>query len=116
MTFSLDAEFCLKKLADQFTNFRQQSPRTKIPKHLRRAVLDALDSGIELSLVVKALGLTGLQVARWRRQLTSKSKIIPSNENPRVLEVVPSQPATSATAAGLRVSYEVGRLVLEFSF
>ena len=109
-----DHHACLRNLRREFATFRRRyPPHTRVPGQLRRAVLEAVRSGIDPALLKGELGVTGAQVAKWR-QCPSPTQEIAFGAGPRVLEVVPS--GTGAVRAnGLRVSYEAGRLLLELS-
>jgi hypothetical protein len=113
MKASFNPDSCLKSLAAEFAAFRSQCrPNQKFPKHLRNAVLEAIDSGLKASAVSKVLGVTSTQLKRWR--LHSGAKVV-RRDPPRVLNV--TAPSASPTIPNsLRVSYEAGRLLLEFSF
>lgn len=116
MKASLDHHSCLVSLKAEFEAFRSQSrSHARIPGHLRRAALEILASGLEPSLVTTTLGVTSAQVAVWRRRMMPREVVVASDERPRVLDVIPSMPRVAAPT-GLRVSYEGGRLLLEFSF
>lgn len=103
----------LELLKSEFTTFRTQCrPNTRIPKHFRKGVLAALSSGLSRTLVLRTLGLHSGQVAIWEHR-NRKAAAVPKN-SPRVLKVVPVPPAPELPA-GLRISYEGGRLLLELS-
>ena len=105
----------LKKLRSEFAAFRARCrPHARIPDHLRQAVILAIDAGIETALIAKALGLSGGQVATWRRGMVSTGVAV-TDDLPRILSVAPPSPA-AGMPPGLRVSYEAGRLLLEISF
>jgi hypothetical protein len=113
MKSSFNTHSCLKSLESDFAAFRSQRRRhERFPEHLRRAVLDAIASGLEPSLVTKTLKVTKSQLAQWQRHLLLPTAV---EESPRILQVIPSIP-DAAIPTGLRVTYEAGRLLLELSF
>lgn len=110
MTKSPARQTSLKTLRANFSAFRAKCrPHAKIPEHLRRAILNAIESGVEPAFVRAEFGVTSGQINAWRRSARQ-----PTQESLRVLEVVEPVVATSPT--GLRVSFEAGRLLLELSF
>lgn len=113
MKTSFNQDSCLKSLTADFAAFRSQCrPNQRFPKHLRNAVLEAIDSGLKTSAVSKALGVTSTQLKQWR--LHSPTKVV-ARDQPRILNVT-APSASPAIPNSLRVSYEAGRLLLEFSF
>ncbi|MCX6131531.1 MAG: hypothetical protein NTX25_21025, partial [Proteobacteria bacterium] len=64
------------------------------------------------SAVSKVLGVTSTQLKSWRQH--SPAKVV-TKDGPRILNVT-AQSASAAIPNSLRVSYEAGRLLLEFSF
>ena len=118
MKIAHDHSSPLGSLKAAFASFRSQSsPRARIPAHLRRAVLDVIETGIRPSHVAKPLGLTSTQIGLWRRgPRLAQEKVSPAAlAPPRVLDVIATSPG-AALPSGLRVSYEAGRLLLEISF
>ena len=110
MTKSLKRQPSLKALRTNFSAFRAKCrPHARIPEHLRQAILDAIESGVEPALLKTEFGVTSGQVGAWRLR-----KRRPAPDSPRVLEVI--QPVLGAPPTGLRVSFEAGRLLLELSF
>jgi len=112
-------ELCLQSLQAEFKAFRiQNRVRTKVPVHLRREVLKALDSGFSSSQLRTALGVTKAQLLDWQGKKRTPTRKEGSRlaSPPRVLEVVPSVAEAKEPPNGLRVSYESGRLVVELSF
>ena len=104
---------CLKSLKADFKAFRTQSrPHTRIPDHLRRAVIEAIVSGVEPSLITKNLNVNPSQLVRWRQRIQPQAIV---KDTPRILDVISLVPG-AAIPAGLRVTYESGRLLLEISF
>ena len=60
---------CLKSLKADFKAFRTQfRPHTRIPDHLRRAVIEAIASGLEPSLITSNLKVSPSQIIRWRQR------------------------------------------------
>lgn len=117
MTNTTNEEFSLQSLQAEFAAFRSQSRlRTRVPDHLRRGVLKALDSGVTVSHLRSALGVTKTQLVDWqgRKKKSDSKKVSFPAIQPRVLDVV-SAPETKGPS-GLRISYESNRLVLELSF
>lgn len=112
----LDPEARLVELTNQFASLRRNGAPAKIPVQLRREVIELLDSGASQKQLIRALGLTRPQICTWRRKLAQKVASAPVTELPRILNVIPSEPTAPAMPSGLRVSYEAGRLLLEFSF
>jgi len=110
MTKSLKRQPSLKALRANFSAFRAKCrPHARVPEHLRQAILDAIESGVEPALVKAEFGVTSGQVEIWRRSARR-----PAQDSPRVLEVI--EPVLGASPTGLRVSFESGRLLLELSF
>lgn len=110
MTKSLKQQPSLKALRANFSTFRAKCrPHARIPEHLRQAILNAIESGVEPALVKAEFGVTSGQVSVWRRKARR-----PAQDSPRVLEVI--EPVVGASPTGLRVSFESGRLLLELSF
>jgi len=113
MKTSFDRYSCLNSLKADFAKFRTHSrSHARIPDHLRRAVLDGLAAGLDVTLVTTALKLTTAQIALWQRR---RKVAVMAEERPRILNVIPTS-AGSHEPTGLRVSYEAGRLLLELSF
>ena len=113
MDISPEQLSCLQSLKIEFEKFRATGSRgKKIPEELRDGIFSAIESGINPSRLQKMLGVTSSQLLSWSQQ-GSESKSDPAA--PRVLEVVAGAQAP-AIPNGLRVTYEVGRLILEFSF
>lgn len=110
MTKSLKPQPSLKALRADFSAFRSKCrPHARIPEHLRQALLDAIDSGLQPAPLKAEFGVTMSQVSVWRRRSRRAAP-----DDPRVLEVVP--PVLGSPPTGLRVSFEAGRLLLELSF
>ena len=117
MKRSFDRDSRLTFLMKQFAKFRgRHHPRARIPAHLRRGVLAAIDSGVLLPVLMKTLRLNEPQIAAWRGRSNPKLATMPTPPQPRILDVVGSSPPVGAMPSGLRVSYEAGRLLLEVSF
>lgn len=115
MKASFDSQ-SLKALKADFAAFRSRNRRhARIPEHLRRAVLSAIASGLDRSLLKSSFGVSEAQVAIWSRRISSQKAVAVAEGRPRVLDVIPPIPETGAPT-GLRVSYEAGRLLLELSF
>lgn len=116
MKNSAPSHSILKSLETDFAAFRARCrPHAPIPEQLRQAVFVALDSGIEPALVTKPLGLSRSQIAIWRRARVSTEMATAAESQPRILNVIPPS-SVAGMPSGLRVSYEPGRLLLEFSF
>jgi hypothetical protein len=79
-----------------------------IPVLLRKLVLNAAASGVSLSAISRHLGISNSQMEKWRRENGAAASL-----SPRILEVIGSQAEHAPAPAGLRVTYESGRLVLE---
>ncbi len=53
----------------RFMKFRHTSAAgTRIPEELRQAVVNAIDGGVPMDELGRALGITASQVAEWRRR------------------------------------------------
>lgn len=114
MKNSAHSHSSLNSLKKDFAAFRSQHrPHSRIPDHLRRSVLEAISFGLEPSIVTSALRISPAQLTSWRRRMPPLPAT--KNDRPRILDVIPSIPCSSAPT-GLRVSYEAGRLLLELSF
>ena len=104
----------LKLLKKKFNDFRSTSrSQARIPDHLRKEVLEAAAAGVTPTQINAVVGVTRTQLSRWQRVA------LPAKQSPRVLRVVkePSPEALEkALLSGLRISFEAGRLLLEWSF
>lgn len=100
----------------QLTEFRQtRRPGTHIPTHLRQLVLDAAAGGISLSAISKQLGISADQVLKWRGGRDDRALALVAPPSPRILNIVSPKKDDQPAPTGLRVTYEAGRFVLEFS-
>ena len=108
----IDNQSVLNSLKAEFASFRAQSgPKARVPDGLRQAVLAAIARGIKSSLATRSSGITSKQIKIWRSLATApNAECVSPKEQARILNVTASSPP------GLRVSYEEGRLLLEFSF
>jgi len=105
----------LRILESKFLKFRSQfPPKTRIPFELRQEVLEAISAGVRPSAVALALSLSSDQIKSWRKRMRQQNMSEVPKTSPRVLEVVSSMPPT-VMPAGLRISFEGGRLLLELS-
>lgn len=103
----------LRILESKFSKFRSQfPPNSRIPMELRQEVIETIAAGISPSVVSVALNLSSDQIKAWRKHLRHQNAL--AKTRPRVLDVVSAMP-TSGMPAGLRISFEGGRLLLELS-
>jgi hypothetical protein len=110
---AFDPHVCLKSLKADFKAFRTQfRPHSRIPDHLRRAVVEAIASGLDSTLVTSSLKVSPAQLILWRQRILPQAIVTDAS---RILDVIPVMPG-EAMPTGLRVSYEAGRLLLELSF
>lgn len=111
MKLSREMQLDLESIRDEFLVFRKKHPpRSRVPQKLRQRVLKLVRSGVPKSRAAAILGLTASQIAVWERGLDrAAGKVIPIE--PRILTV-----CNESTSAGLKVSCEKGRILLEFSF
>ena len=65
----------LDLVADEFKKFRhgRQSRGMKYPPKLRKRLLQTIDDGADIDLALKAVGIAGATLARWRRQQGKKA-------------------------------------------
>jgi len=103
---SLIAELDLFRSSNQFS--------ARIPQPLRESILSAIDNGLDPKDVRKFLKIGAAQIKAWRRGKLSGDKLTVKTAEPRVLNVIPT-PLSSGSAPNLRVSYDNGRLLVEFS-
>jgi len=83
--FRANAE--LQRLEKKFNEFHKNHPaQTKIPDHLRHAVLAAIENGTPVQEIRKACVITSNQIRQWQK---SKATAIKTNklQNPRILEI-----------------------------
>ena len=100
-----------QELQNKFLDFRaKNSAQSKVPLELQQDVLSAIQSGLKMCDVSKALKISANQIAGWRRRLSLKTAP-KRNQEPRILNV-----SKDRVPAGLRVSYEDGRWELDISF
>lgn len=117
MKKSLNPESCLKSLVVDFADFRSKCRRNeRFPDHLRRAVLEAIYSGLKPSSVSSVLGVTSNQIKKWQLD-GNKTPVTPKDAQimPRILQVVPSTKDLTMPNA-LRLTIKFGPVVLDFSF
>jgi len=101
----------LRHLELKFTKFRSGGrSRRRIPDDLRREVLAAVKSGVSRARVAATLRLSYDQIRDWQRGQQQQPK--PAVQRARILDVF-ATPALPGLPAGLRISYEGGRLLLE---
>ncbi|MBC7532741.1 MAG: transposase [Oligoflexus sp.] len=113
MKNSFDPHFWLKSLKADFASFRAKNrPHARYPDQLRSAAIEAVATGIKLSLMARALNVSPTLLQQWQRRVLLP---VPTEDCPRILNVLPPNSNTSVPT-GLRVSYEAGRLLLEISF
>lgn len=83
--FKTNAE--LQRLKKQFTEFhKNHPPQTKIPDHLRHAVLTAVQNGTPVQEIRKACVITSNQIRQWQKSNTTTIKTN-NLQNPRILEI-----------------------------
>ena len=113
----LNSESCLKSLVIDFADFRSKCRRNeRFPDHLRRAVLEAIQSGLKPSSVSSALGVTSNQLKKSPLN-GKKTSANPKAAQimPRILQVVPSTKDLTRPNA-LRLTIKFGPVALDFSF
>jgi hypothetical protein len=111
-----DSHTQLGALKSDFEAFRAQRIRHKpFPRGLRQAVLAAIASGLPPRLISKATGLSSTQLAIWQKKARPERTSIEVKTQPRILDVVPS-PHPGGLPPGFHMSYEAGRLLLDFTF
>lgn len=110
-----DSQALLLALKTDFESFRAQRQRpTAFPGELRHATLSALASGVAPSLVSRATCLSRTHIAIWQKKAQAGRMSIGPKTPPRILDVLPSPPP--GLPPGLHMSYEAGRLLLDFTF
>jgi transposase-like protein len=108
-------EPALLALKNAFAEFRVKSvPRAKIPEELRQSVVAAIDSGVSTHRITKTLRVSNSQLKSWKKIPSANQGSMGKATQVRILDVIPSPPA-HLSSNNLRVTYEAGRLVLEFS-
>ncbi len=111
-----ESQAILLALKTDFEAFRAQRMRsTPFPRELRQAVLAAIVSGLAPRLVSRATGLSSTQLAIWQKKAGPECASVEAKTPPRILDVEPS-PHTGGLPPGLHMSYEDGRLMLDFTF
>lgn len=82
----------LQRLEQQFTDFhKNHPPQTKIPDHLRQAVLTAIQNGTREQKIRKACVLTSTQIRQWEKSNAAAIKSQKAQQ-PRILELCDDNP------------------------
>ena len=111
-----DSQSRLLALKADFEVFRtHRVGNPPIPGELRQAVLGAIASGIPQGQVCKATLLSANQIKIWKTRSQVSGKSILTKAQPRILDIISSSPVSGRAAAGLRISFEAGRLMLDLS-